>query len=183
MDIPAHEWVVVDVETSGLSPRSARILSIAAIPLSRSSAPCHEYSQILNPGVDPGPVHIHGITRQIMSGKPQFGDIIDQLYPLLTNRILVAHNVRFDYSFLAAEAQRTGTKLPINHLMCTIELSKQLGLELKNYRLDTLACYWGIPQHHHHDALNDAQVTAQILTHSLQRAQQMHISLPIHTLS
>ena len=63
---------------------------------------------------------------------------------MLRGRTLVAHNVGFDYSFLAAEAELVGAELPIDTVMCTVELARRLDLGTENLRLETLAAHWGI---------------------------------------
>src|SRR5437868_1507255 len=75
----------------------------------------------------------------------------------------VAHNVGFDYAFLAAEACKTGVVLPVDEVMCTVELAAHLDLGVDNLKLATLARYFGVPQGRPHDALDDATVLARIL--------------------
>ena len=62
----ADGWVVVDVETSGFHPRQARVLSIAALALDADGQVENSVVSLLNPGVDPGPTHIHGITADML---------------------------------------------------------------------------------------------------------------------
>ena len=99
---------------------------------------------LLNPGVDPGPTHVHGITAEMLEDQPSFADIAGDLADLMHGRTLVAHNVGFDYSFLAAEAELAGTALPVDTVMCTVELSRRLDLGLENLRLESLARHWDI---------------------------------------
>ena len=98
---------------------------------------------------------------------------------MLRGRTLVAHNVGFDYSFLAAEAELAGLELPIDSVMCTVELSRRLDLGVDNMRLETLAAHWGISQMKPHDALDDALVLAQILKPALVRARERKVWLPL----
>src|SRR5262249_13946273 len=101
---PANEsgagWVVVDVETSGFRPAQARIVSVAALALGDDGNVEQSLYSLLNPGVDPGPTHVHGLTAEMLAGQPGFGDVAGDLIELLRGRTLVAHNVGFDYSFL-----------------------------------------------------------------------------------
>ena len=83
----------------------------------------------------------------------------------------MAHNVGFDFAFLAAEAELLGVELPIDTVMCTVELARRLELGTENLRLETLAAHWGISQLRPHDALDDAMVLAQILKPILVRAR------------
>jgi DNA polymerase III subunit epsilon len=176
-------WAVVDVETSGFHPGHARVISIAALALGDDGNVEKSLYSLLNPGVDPGPTHVHGLTAEMLDGQPRFGDIVSDLVELLRGRTLVAHNVGFDYSFLAAEAELVDAELPIDTAMCTVELTRRLELGTENLRLETLAAHWGITQLKPHDALDDAMVLAQILKPVLVRARERKVWLPIRPLS
>lgn len=65
-------WAVVDVETSGLRPYQHRVLLVAVLTLDASGQLTEEFSTLLNPGCDPGSVHIHGLTPQRLRGAPTF---------------------------------------------------------------------------------------------------------------
>jgi DNA polymerase III subunit epsilon len=176
---PGTGWAVVDVETSGFRPGQARVVSIAALALGDDGNVERSLYTLLNPGVDPGPTHVHGLTAEMLDGQPCFGDIVDDLIDVLKDRTLVAHNVGFDYSFLAAEAELVDAELPIDTVMCTVELTRRLELGTENLRLETLAGHWGITQMKPHDALDDAMVLAQILKPVLVRARERKVWLPL----
>jgi DNA polymerase-3 subunit epsilon len=91
--------------------------------------------------------------------------------------VLVAHNAAFDYGFLAAEARRAGVKLPVRQRLCTLALSRRLGLDVPNHRLGTLARYWGVPQRLAHDAYDDAHVLSGVFAHSMGLAAQLGMPL------
>lgn len=171
---------MVDVETSGFRPGQARVVSIAALALSDDGNVEKSLYTLLDPGVDPGPTHVHGLTAEMLEGQPTFGDIAADLVEVLRGRTLVAHNVGFDYSFLAAEAELVDAELPVETVMCTVELTRRLELGLENLRLETLAGHWGISQMRPHDALDDAMVLTQILKPVLVRAQERRVWLPVH---
>jgi DNA polymerase III subunit epsilon len=175
-------WAVVDLETSGFRPGQARIVSLAALAVGDDGNVEHTFATLLNPGVDPGPTHVHGLTAEMLEGQPSFADIVAPLVEVLRGRTLVAHNVSFDYSFLAAEAELVGAELPIDSAMCTVELARRLQLGTENLRLETLAAHYGVPQLKPHDALDDAQVLAQILKPSLARARERRAWLPTRPL-
>lgn len=178
--LPGAGWAVVDVETTGFHPGQARIVSIAALALSDDGNVEKTLYSLLNPGVDPGPTHVHGLTAEMLEGQPTFGDIVGDLIELLQGRTLVAHNVGFDYAFLAAEAELVGAELPVETVMCTVELARRLDLGTENLRLETLAGHWGVTQMKPHDALDDAMVLAQILKPVLARAHERRAWLPVH---
>jgi len=176
---PGAGWAVVDVETSGFRPGQARIVSVAALAVGDDGNAERSVSSLLNPGVDPGPTHVHGLTAEMLAGQPCFADVAPDLVEVLRGRTLVAHNVGFDYSFLAAEAELAEVELPIDTVMCTVELARRLDLRCDNMRLETLAAHWDISQMRPHDALDDALVLAQILKPALVRARERKAWLPL----
>ena len=94
-----------------------------------------------------------------------------------------AHNVGFDYGFLAAEAELAEAALPVESVMCTVELARRLELGTENLKLETLAAHWGITQLKPHDALDDALVLAEILKPVLARARERSVWLPVHSVT
>src|ERR1700749_3814631 len=107
-------WAVIDVETSGFKPGNARVISLAVLALDAEGHVEQSVVSLLNPGVDPGPTHIHGLTAAMLEDQPQFADIAGDVIEVLRGRTLVAHNVAFDYAFLAAEAELAGAELPVD---------------------------------------------------------------------
>lgn len=171
------------METSGFRPGHARVLSVAALAIDSEGKVEHSVVSLVNPGVDPGPTHIHGITTEMLEDQPVFAEIAGDLADLMHGRTLVAHNAGFDYSFLTAEAEIAGVVLPIDRVMCTVELARRLELGLQNLRLETLARHWGVPQTRAHDAFDDALVLSRVLWPALQRARQRDVWLPVRPVS
>ncbi|MHA3018929.1 DEDDh family exonuclease [Mycobacterium sp. BMJ-28] len=180
---PGAGWAVVDVETTGFRPGQARVVSVAALAVGDDGNVEHSVSSLLNPGVDPGPTHVHGLTTEMLDGQPTFADVAPRLMEVLRGRTLVAHNVAFDYAFLAAEAELVGAELPVESVMCTVELARRLTLGTENLRLETLAAHWGVTQMRPHDALDDALVLAQILKPALVQAREKKSWLPIRSVT
>ncbi|BBU20563.1 DEDDh family exonuclease [Mycobacterium xenopi] len=176
---PGAGWAVVDVETSGFRPGPARIISLAVLALDADGRVEQSVVSLLNPGVDPGPTHVHGLTAAMLEDQPQFADIVDDVVKLLDGRTLVAHNVAFDYAFLAAEAEFADAELPVDTVMCTVELARRLDLGVDNLRLETLAAHWGVAQQRPHDAFDDALVLSRVLPAALERARQRDVWLPV----
>jgi DNA polymerase-3 subunit epsilon len=178
--VPDGGWAVIDVETSGFRPGQARIISLAALGLDADGQVEHSVVSLLNPGVDPGPTHVHGLTAAMLEDQPQFADIAGDVIEVLRGRTLVAHNVAFDYAFLAAEAELAETELPVDSVMCTVELARRLDLGIDNLRLETLAAHWGVTQERPHDAFDDALVLTGVLASALDQARERDIWLPVH---
>lgn len=174
-----HDWAVVDVETSGLRAGQDRVLSLAVITLDASGRQKGEFSTLLNPGCDPGPVHIHGLTAARLQGAPTFEEIAPQVGALLQRRVLVAHNAQFDYDFLAHEFARTRSWAPVERRLCTLALNRQVAPPTPDLKLGTLAGYYGVRQERAHDALDDVRVLSGILRGSLLAAENLGLALPL----
>ena len=157
-------WVVVDVETSGMKPAVDRVLSVAAVVLDDDGEVVEEFTTLLNPGVDPGPIHVHGLTPALLAGKPRFADVAAELSRVLEGRTVVAHNAAFDASFLAAEARRAGLQPPLRQYVCTLDLAGRLHLSTRDLKLATLAVHFGVEQRAAHDAHDDALVLAGVFS-------------------
>ncbi|MEE2033866.1 TerD family protein [Rhodococcus sp. CC-R104] len=174
-----HRWVVVDVETSGLRPNAHRVLSVAALALREDGSVEREFSSLVDPGCDPGPVHVHNLTRERLSGAPRFEDIAAELADILDGGTVVAHNASFDYGFLDAEFRRAGKSLPAQQRLCTLALSRRLELDVPNYKLSTLAQHWQVQQLQEHDAYDDARVLSEIFLRSAGLADNLQLPLPV----
>jgi DNA polymerase-3 subunit epsilon len=186
LDLPAtgdyaHDWALVDVETSGLMARRDRVLSVAVITIGPDGEQTGEFSTLLDPGCDPGPVHVHGLTVERLRGAPTFDQVAGRIGSMLQDRVLVAHNAQFDYDFLAHEFTRARMWLPVSRRLCTLALNRQVDPPTDDMKLGTLAAHYGVPQQHAHDALDDTRVLAGILRASLREAARLDLPLPLVT--
>ncbi|MGR4851364.1 DEDDh family exonuclease [Streptomyces sp. LARHCF252] len=171
-------YAVVDVETTGLA-RDDRIISAAVYRLdARGEVEDHWYSTV-NPERDPGPVWIHGLTSEALEGAPLFQDIAEEFTTRLEGRVLVAHNAVFDWQMIAREYARAKREAPVRQRLCTIALSKELGLPLPNHKLESLAAHFGVVQQRAHHALDDARVLAEAFRPSLRAAAESGVRLPL----
>jgi DNA polymerase-3 subunit epsilon len=184
LDVPAtgrypYDWALVDVETSGLTARRDRVLSVAVITIGPGGEQTGEFSTLLNPGCDPGPVHVHGLTVERLQGAPTFDQVAGRIGAMLQDRVLVAHNAQFDYDFLAHEFARARMWLPVSQRLCTLALNRQVDPPTDDMKLGTLAAHYGVPQQRAHDALDDTRVLAGILRASLREAARFDLPLPL----
>lgn len=177
----ARDWALVDVETSGLIARRDRVLSVAVVTVGPDGERTGEFSTLLNPGCDPGPVDIHGLTTERLLGAPTFDLVAEELAAMLQGRVLVAHNAQFDYDFLAYEFARARRCLPVSQRLCTLALSRQVDPPTEDLKLGTLAAHYGVPQRRAHDALDDTRVLAGVLRASLREAERLALPLPLVT--
>ena len=148
--------VYVDVETTGVSARTSRVLEIAAVRVEPGGR-TYEFSTLLDPEthVPANITRITGIIPADIEGAPRFNDIADELAEILSDAVFVAHNVRFDYSFLKMEFGRVGISFSPK-LLCTVRLSRALYRLEKGHSLAKLIERHNIPVLDRHRALADA---------------------------
>ncbi|MCO8305823.1 TerD family protein [Streptomyces sp. RKCA744] len=175
----AYDWALVDVETSGLIARRDRVLSVAVVTLGPDGEPTGEFSTLLNPGCDPGPVEVHGLTAERLRGAPGFDQVAGRIGAMLQGRVLVAHNAQFDYDFLAHEFARVRMWLPVTQRLCTLALNRRVDPPTEDLTLDSLAAHYGVPRRQAHDALDDTRVLAGVLRASLREAARLDLPLPL----
>jgi DNA polymerase-3 subunit epsilon len=153
--------VFVDVETTGMSPQRARVIEVAAIRVEHGEI-IDSLTSLIDPGTPiPYPItQITGITNSDVAGKPSFDDIADRLQQLCEGAVFVAHNVRFDYSFLRQEFEYAG--LPFSpRQICTVKLSRALYPAMTRHRLSDLIEYHNFSFVNRHRAYDDALVLVQ----------------------
>ena len=172
-------YAVVDVETTGLA-RDDRIISAAVYRLDSFGEVEDHWYTLVNPERDPGPVWIHGLTSDTLRDAPLFQDITEEFSARLDGRVLVAHNAVFDWQMIAREYARAAREAPVRQRLCTIALSKELGLPLPNHKLESLAAHFGVVQQRAHHALDDARVLAEAFRPSLRAAAEGGVRLPLH---
>jgi len=160
-----HDFVVVDVETSGLDPAAgARVIEIAAVRINQAGQILDSMSSLVNPeDGNTGADWIHGITADMVKDAPTFDQVFDDFARVMDNAIFVAHHAKFDEGFVAAETQLAGAKLLTMPAICTYWLARSTVKGTDNFKLGTLATHFEISQESAHTALDDAKVVAQIL--------------------
>jgi len=157
------EYIVFDIETTGLSSKTERITEIGAVRMVNGEVQ-ESFNILVNPGM-PIPakiVKLTGITDEMVADAPREQEAMEEFYAFCGNcRVLVAHNAGFDTGFIRAAAKRCG--LPYDFTSVdTVPLCRSLYKGLKNYKLDTVAEYLKLPPFNHHRACDDAAVLAGI---------------------
>jgi DNA polymerase-3 subunit epsilon len=157
------EFTAIDFKTSALYP--GHIIELAAVRMTADGTVLGELSTLVNPGsgVDPGPTHVHQITRGQLDSAPPFDEILGRFVELCRDSVVVAHNLPFEQRFLTAELARIARRMPAVPGVCALAAVK-LALKLPNYRLATVAGAFGIADFPAHLALADARVCAQIVS-------------------
>lgn len=161
-------FAVIDVETTGFSATNDRIVELAVVVIDPAGVEVDAFCTVLDPGCDPGPTHVHGITAAMVTGAPTFGHVHPFLAEMLSGRVIVGHNVgRFDLGFIRAECQRYGGdslvvgEVPIVDTLMVARSQMDLFGKAK---LVDCCDYFGLTWTDHHSALGDARVTAALFT-------------------
>jgi DNA polymerase-3 subunit epsilon len=160
---PVRGFAAIDVETTGLSPYTDRVVEVAVIQLDCDVAPCGEFATLINPGRDIGATRIHHIAPRDVVSAPRFEQIAPTLLDLLRGRVIVAHNVQFDLRFIGAEFARIGIGLPEPPAMCTMQLAPQYLRGLPARSLAACCQAAGVSLDGAHAAAVDARAVAQLL--------------------
>lgn len=167
-------FVVVDLETTGLTPSTARICEIGAVRV-RELELEDEFVTLVNPGVPLGPAisALTGLRDAQLRGQPPAAVAVRKFLQFAGDAVLVAHNARFDLAFLDRETERlTGARLA-GPVVDTVGLARRLlAGRTPRAGLASLSQFFGTAVRPCHRALPDAQATAEILLHLLGLAQE-----------
>jgi len=171
-ELSSTRFAVVDVETSGLSLRRARVLQIGVVTVDADGRVLDRWGTLVRPRsrwwFRVGPRRIHGIDRRSLRRAPAAAGVLDELTARLDGAVFVAHNASFDLAFLQAFARRAGRSLPVDGPLCTLMLSRALDPDRReSHRLGDLCTRYGVELTRAHDALADAEATAALLPHLL----------------
>lgn len=173
----ALDYVVVDVETTGGSPRRGdRITEIAAVEVSDGRV-VGEFSSLVNPGrpIPPWITRLTGISQEMVDDAPPFSEVAGLVQERLEGRIFVAHNVPFDWRFVTAEMRRARSVTPVGPRLCTLRLARKALPGLRRKGLDSVARYFGVELADRHRAAGDALATADVLLRLLSEVDRRGI--------
>ncbi len=157
-----EKYVVFDIETTGFSPVTNRIIEIGAVKVEHGEI-TERFSTFVNPQV-PIPFHIEKLTS-INDSMVMDADTIEVVLPqflkFVGDAILVAHNANFDVSFIKENAKRQGIPVDFTYVD-TVGIARALLTGQSKYTLDAVAKTLGISLENHHRAVDDAECTAEI---------------------
>ena len=164
------EYVVLDTETTG-TLKADRIVEIALVAF-KGNEVIEEWSTLINPQRDVGKTNIHGITASMVSSAPIFADVVNDIFRIINNRVLVAHNLGFDARMLIQEFNRANTQGDIGKGFCTMTAARRLLPSDKSSLAD--ACNeLGIKIIDAHSALGDCKMTMELFNHLSEDEQEV----------
>lgn len=160
--------IVLDIETTGLSPHRHHITEIAAVKLLGNKV-IDRFEQLINPQV-----HIPrfitkltGITDDMVKNKPTIDKVLPSFEHFANSDILVAHNASFDYNFLAQKFYLHRKKAFTNNTLCTKRLANRIIPELPSKRLGALCEHFGVINKQAHRAMGDVMATTSVFQNML----------------
>jgi DNA polymerase-3 subunit epsilon len=168
-------YAIVDIETTGGNAKTGSITEIAIV-ITDGKAILDRYETLVNP-MQPIPLFIQnltGITDEMVENAPVFSQVAEVIFELLRDKIFVAHNVNFDYSFVAHQLSQHGFKLQLGKL-CTVRLSRKIFTDLPSYSLGNLCRSLGIKISNRHRASGDAFATADLFRMCIEYDKERHI--------
>ncbi|MEN9905007.1 MAG: polymerase PolC-type [Pseudomonadota bacterium] len=166
-DMPLAElaYTVFDTETTGLNPAGGdEIIQIGAVRIVNGKLLRHEcYEQLVDPQrmIPEAGIPIHGITQEMVRGKPAIGQVLPLFHAYARDTVLVGHNAAFDMRFLQLKEESTGIVFD-QPVLDTLLLSALLHPGQASHRIEAIAERFSITVSGRHNALGDANVTAEI---------------------
>jgi DNA polymerase-3 subunit epsilon len=171
-------FCVLDLETTGGSPRDCAITEIGAVKY-RGGELLGSFQTLVDPGlpIPPSITILTGITEAMVVQAPDIAAALPSFLEFIGDAVIVGHNIRFDMSFLNAAAARLGYAGLSNDTVDTAGLARRLVRdEVRNLRLHTLAAHFRSPVTPIHRALDDARATAHVLHGLLERAGSLGVT-------
>jgi DNA polymerase-3 subunit epsilon len=157
-------YAVVDIETTGGFASGNGITEISIL-VHDGTTVVQTFDTLINPGQEI-PAYIEaltGISNDMVATAPYFKEVAAEIYELLQDKIFVAHNVNFDYSFVRHQLMQCGYELN-GRKLCTVRLSRKILPGHRSYSLGKLCAALNIPVYNRHRAKGDAEATAILLS-------------------
>ncbi|MBE6592998.1 MAG: PolC-type DNA polymerase III [Ruminococcaceae bacterium] len=171
----SDEFVVFDIETTGLSPASCKITEIGAVKVKNGEV-LEVYNTFVNPEmpIPPEIVELTSITDEMVADARKIDEVLPEFLDFVGERLLIAHNANFDISFIRAAAKELDIPFE-NAYLDTVGLSRFLNKELKSHKLDVLAKHYKLGDFNHHRACDDAEILARIFFKMTEQLSQMDV--------
>tara|TARA_R110002072_G_scaffold534_6_gene3893 strand:- start:70528 stop:71457 length:930 start_codon:yes stop_codon:yes gene_type:complete len=167
--------VVLDLETTGLSPLVDKIIEISAVKFTPSGV--EVFDELVNPKMEipQYTIDIHGIQDHQVADKATIDEVLPRFLDFCGNLPLIAHNAKFDTGFLVFDMHQNGIQAKRNKVFCTIKMSRFAFPKMKSHKLGNLCKELEIPLENHHRALDDAVADLMVLAKCLKASASNRI--------
>lgn len=177
-DLPLSEgeYVVFDIETTGLSVINNKIIELAGVKM-KDGKVIDEFAKFVDPH-EKIPYHITqltNITDDMVRGAPELSEVLPEFIRFVGDAVLVAHNAKFDMGFIQEFCKRLGLGVRENSVLDTLEMARMLYPTMKNHRLNTLADKFKVSLENHHRAIDDSKALGEVLFHMIKDAAERGI--------
>lgn len=169
------EFVVFDIETTGLSVLTSQIIEIGAVKI-KGGAVLERFNEFVNPEVHipENIVELTGIDDSMVENAEKIDVVLRKFLDFIGGRLLIAHNANFDISFIRKASRDLGYKFS-NPYLDTVTLSRFLNADLKSHKLDAVAKYYDLGDFNHHRACDDAEMLANIFFAMVEKMDRFDI--------
>ena len=174
--IDEEEFVVFDIETTGLNSHFNKIIEIGAVKI-KAGRIIDRYSQLINPGISI-PYHITeitSITNEQVANQPKIDEVIGKFVDFIGDAVLVAHNAPFDMGFIKRDIKEYLNIDLESSVIDTLQMARDLFPDFKKYGLGDLNKSLGLALEKHHRAVDDSQATANMFIIFLEKYKEKGI--------
>ena len=167
-------FAVVDVETTGARAGFGDRITEIAVAVVHGSRREIVFESLVNPErpIPRAVCAITNITDEMVRHAPRFAELAERILAVLSGKIFVAHNARFDWNFVSAELRRSRDLTLGGTRLCTVRLARRLVKGVRSCGLDNLCRFFGFRNNARHRAAGDALVTAELLARLLMLARE-----------
>ncbi len=164
LSIP-NNYVVVDIETTGLNPVKNEIIELSAIKVVDNKI-FEKFSYLIKPNEVVGwfITNLTGITNDMLKNAPTIEEVLPEFHNFVAKEIIVGHNIRFDISFIKAHSKRVFDTDFVNKSVDTLKIARKVLPQLQSYKLQSIAEHYKIKTAGLHRGLVDCEITYQVLT-------------------
>jgi DNA polymerase III epsilon subunit family exonuclease len=165
-DRPLREFVFFDFETTGLSPRTDRVIEIAALRVGQAGKVLASFESLIriDQPLSSFITKLTGISDEMLADQRPAKAVMPEFLEFIGDQVVVSYNISFDMGFLRAEAARL--RRPIhNASLCALQMARRKLPQLSDHKLHTVAKYCGCKKKQNHRALDDCHMALEAFVH------------------
>jgi len=177
--IPISEAIfcIVDIETNGSKIEKHQIIEIAAVKVINGKIIDRFDTLVKTAEINPHITEITGITAHLTKDAPELDSVLKEFKLFLGDAVLIAHDVKFDYSFISKSLQKIGFEPLLNRSLCSLALAERTIVSYRyalSYLNETLNLN---PNATHHRAMSDVMTTYALFLQSLENLNEEIITV------
>jgi len=180
-DLASLEYVILDIETTGLEPTTSEITEIGAFKIVNQEIK-DIFSSLIKPKapISAEITRITGIDDEMVKDAPSAEAVLLKFLEFINSSTLIAHNAEFDLPFIKHHAKKLLNKEIENKIACTLKISRRLLPNLANHKLHTVAEHFGAASENRHRAIGDVELTFQVWLNFIKLLKEKNITHQCH---